>query len=445
MYLKRKIDGYLDGWKSNPNRNPLIVKGARQIGKTESILRFANANYKNVVYINFVIDDKFKQITKDGYAASSIIKNITLVDSSIKFTEHDTIIIFDEIQDYPEIATSLKFFKIDGHIDVICSGSLLGINYQRIESNSVGYKTDYVMKSMDFEEFLWAKGYGDDTIADMMKHIEEVKPFNELEMRVFQSLFTDFCILGGMPGVVVSYIENNNFSGVLDMQRQLMLDYEEDVRKYVRGLDQTRIMNVMHHIPVQLSKENKKFQISKVARNAKSKDYAGCIEWLNDAGIINICYCMSFPELPLRGNYDESKFKIYYHDMGMLIACLDDEAQDDLRINNNLGVYKGALYENLVAEALVKSGYELFYYKREDSTLEEDFFVRTSKSLVPVEVKAGNNQSKSLRTLISSDRYPDITHGIKLCHGNIGFANNQYTMPYFCAFLLKRYLKGVEW
>ena len=166
MYLKRKIDGYLDGWKNNPNRNPLIVKGARQIGKTESILRFANANYKNVVYINFVIDDKFKQITKDGYAASSIIKNITLVDSSIKFTEHDTIIIFDEIQDYPEIATSLKFFKIDGHIDVICSGSLLGINYQRIESNSVGYKTDYVMKSMDFEEFLWAKGYDDDTIAE---------------------------------------------------------------------------------------------------------------------------------------------------------------------------------------------------------------------------------------------------------------------------------------
>ncbi|MBQ3461709.1 MAG: DUF4143 domain-containing protein, partial [Clostridia bacterium] len=190
---------------------------------------------------------------------------------------------------------------------------------------------------------------------------------------------------------------------------------------------------------------NKKFQISKVAKGARSKDYIGCIDWLNDAGIINICYCMSFPELPLKGNYDSSKYKIYMRDTGLLVAMLDEESQDDLRVNKNLGVYKGALYENIVGDALVKAGYQLYYYKREDSTLEQDFFVRTKRSLVPVEVKANNNRAKSLITLIKSEKYSDVQYGIKLCNANIGFNNSIYTFPYFCTFMLKRYLAEQDW
>ena len=441
MYLERKIDKFLSDWKKNNDRKPLIVKGPRQIGKTESIKRFAQNNYKSVIEINFVTSEKYKMITSDGYDADSIIKNISLINPSNKFIPNETVIFFDEIQEFPDIATSLKFFNIDGRFDVICSGSLLGINYKRIESNSVGYKTDYNMYSLDFEEFLWAKGYNDDVINEMLKTMLELKPFSELQHAIFSSLFLDYCVLGGMPAVVKEYIKNKTFEGTLEIQRQLIADYQEDIRKYAVGLDQTRITNVFNSIPVQLAKENKKFQLSKIEKGARFKDYRGCIEWLQDAGMIHMCYCLNNPELPLKGNYDPDKFKIYFCDTGLFVALLDDEAQEDLRANKNLSVYKGALYESIVGEALVKSGYGLYYYKKDNGTLEQDFFVRTSNSLIPLEVKSTNNRSKSLSALVSNEKYSDIEYGIKLCAGNIGFSNDIYTFPYYCTFLLKRYLQ----
>jgi len=441
-YLKRKVDSFLYNWKRDSNHKPLIVKGPRQVGKTESIMNFGKLSYNNIIYINFVEEPKYKLIIADGHKADDIILNISRIDPSKQFIAGKTLIVFDELQEFPEIATALKFFAIDGRFDVICSGSMLGINYKRIDSNSVGYKTDYEMFSMDFEEFMWAKGYGEDTIADMLNHMTRLEIFNDVESSVFYSLFLDYSMLGGMPAVIREYIDSGTFEGSLDIQRQLVADYREDIRKYAAGLDRTRILNVFDHIPPQLAKENKKFQISKVASGARFRDYRGCIEWLNDAGMTNICYCMNFPELPLKGNYDDSKYKMYFADTGMLVAMLDDESQSDLRANRNLGVYKGALYENIAADALKKEGYGLYYYKRDDSTLEEDFFIRTSSELVPLEVKAKGGRSKSLRTLIDSDHYPDIHYGIKLTSGNIGYSDSIYTFPYYCTFLLKRYLQA---
>lgn len=443
-YLPRKIDAFLLQWKAASSRRPLIVKGARQVGKTRSIRHFAAGHYKNLVEINFVRDKGFQHITDDGYETDAIIRNISRMRPELKFIPGETLLFFDEIQKYPDIATALKFFYEDGRYDVICSGSLLGIGYQEIESNSVGAKTDYQLRSMDFEEFLWALGYQDEFTEDILAHMLEERPFNAIEMKRLSSLFFDFCILGGMPAVVDLYIENKNFSGTLDLQRQLLLDYEEDIKKYAEGLDKTRILNVFRQIPVQLAKENKKFQITKVAKGARFKDYWGCIEWLATAGVINICYCLHTPELPMKGNYDEGKYKLYYSDTGLLIAQMDEESQEQLRIYHDMGVYKGALFENLAAEALVKQEYELFYYKKENSTLEEDFFVRRRNDLIPVEVKAGNNQGKSLRTLIHSDKYPEITYGIKFSAGNIGHENAVYTFPWFCCFLLKRFLKNLD-
>lgn len=441
MYYKRKIDNFLIEWKNSLNKKPLIIKGCRQIGKTESIKHFAKENYTNTVYINFVENPKMKTILEDGYSVDMIIKNISKLYPNYKFIKKDTLIIFDELQEFPEIATSLKFFCIDGNYDVICSGSLLGINYKRIESNSVGYKYDYEMSSFDFEEFLWAKGYNEDFINDIYNHMIEQKPFNSLDFNLLNDLFLDFCILGGMPEVISTYIENNSFLDTLRIQKQLLLDYEEDIRKYASGIDQTRILNVYRHIPIQLAKENKKFQITKVAKNARFSDYRGCIEWLYDAGIINICYKLHYPELPLKGNYEPNNYKIYFKDTGLLVANLDSFSQEDLRANKNLGVYKGALYENIVADAFVKSGLDLFYYKRNDSSLEEDFFIREKDNLVPIEVKAGNNKTKSLLELIKSDKYPDVKYGIKLCNKNIGFNDLFYSFPYFCAFLIKKYIE----
>ena len=288
-YLKRKIDLFLAEWKAAPNHKPLIVKGPRQVGKTESVQRFAQSSYENVIYINFVEEPKYKLITADGYKTDEIIKNISRLDPGKRFLPGKTLLFFDELQEFPDIATALKFFSIDGRFDVICSGSMLGINYRKIESNSVGYKTDYEMFSMDFEEFLWAKGYDDGFIADLLDHMRTLTPFSELELSVCNSLFLDFCILGGMPAVVREYVEQGTFEGSLDIQRQLIADYREDIRKYAEGLDQGRILNVFNQIPPQLAKDNKKFQISKVASGARFKDYRGCIEWLSDAGMVNIC------------------------------------------------------------------------------------------------------------------------------------------------------------
>ena len=441
MYFKRKIDDALIQWKNDPSHKPLIVKGARQIGKTESVLHFAKANYSNVIYINFVLNKKYSTIVSDGYDVNTVTKNITLANPSIKFIPGKTVIIFDEIQEYPDVATTLKAFNQDGRYDVICSGSMLGINYQKIHSNSVGNKTDYEMFSMDFEEFLWAKGYYDEQIKDILNHMVDLKPFSETELRVYKSLFLDFCVLGGMPDVIRGYIEEGTFSNSIERQNQIRLDYEEDVRKYAKGLDQAKIISVYRSIPAQLAKENKKFQFSKIDKNARSREYTGCIEWLTDAGVILQCKCLQFPELPLNGNTDESRFKLYYADTGLLVSVLDEEAQEDIRVNRNLGVYKGALYENFVAEAFVKQGLGLFYYKKENSTLEEDFFARTQNELIPIEVKSNDNNSKSLATLIKSGKYNDIKHGIKLGNFNIGYANGIYTFPYFCAFLIKSYLK----
>lgn len=443
MYYRRKIDDYLNNWKADPEHKPLIVKGARQIGKTESIMHFAEGNYENVVYINFALEKKFMQILADGYDVESVIKNISLADTSLKFVPGKTIIIFDEIQENPDVATTLKSFRIDGKYDVICSGSMLGINYKKIHSNSVGSKTDYEMYSMDFEEFLWAKGYSQEQIDSILSHMLEIKPFNDNELTVFKSLFLDYSVLGGMPEVVKLYIESGTFSGTLDVQKQIRLDYEEDVRKYAEGLDQAKIISVYRSIPAQLAKENKKFQFSKLGKNARSREYTGCIEWLIDAGVITECNCLQYPELPLKGNIEESKYKLYYPDTGLLVSALDEEAQEDLRVNKNLGVYKGALYENFVAEAFIKQGLGLFYYKKENSTLEEDFFVRTQNDLIPVEVKSNSDQSKSLSTLIKNENYSDITYGIKLGDFNVGHANDIYTFPYFCAFKMKEYLKKI--
>ena len=438
--LKRKIDKYLFEWKNDPNHMPLIVKGARQIGKTESIKHFAKENYKSVIEINFALQKQYKDIFDDGFEVDTIIKNITMHNTEFRIIPGDTLIFFDELQDCPNCATSLKAFNQDGRYDVICSGSLMGINYQEIESNSVGNKEDYEMYSMDFEEFLWAKGYSETLIDDLFRHMIEVTPLSNTEYNVVMNAFREYMVIGGMPAIVNTFVTQNNYSGTLKMQKQILRDYEEDITKYAKGLDKAKILNIYRKIPVFLGKNNKKFQISKVAKGARNRDYIGTVDWLSDAGIINICYCMDQPELPLKGNYNPDNYKIYFRDTGLLIASLDEEAQQDLRDNKNFNTYKGAIYENIVADMLVKQGYNLYFFRNEKSTVEMDFFVRDKSSLIPIEVKAEDNATASLNNLIKKDTYSDIKYGIKLANKNIGFNGKFFTFPYFLTFLLKKYL-----
>ena len=240
-------------------------------------------------------------------------------------------------------------------------------------------------------------------------------------------------IIGGMPAIVNTFIKNNNYSGTLKMQKQILKDYEEDITKYSKGLDHGKILNVYHKIPAFLGNENKKFQISKVEKGARNREYVGIVDWLKESGIINVCYCL--------GNYNPDNFRLFYGDTGLLIGSLDEEAQEDLRNNKNFNTYKGAIYENIISDMLVKAGYKLYFYKNEKSTIEMDFFIRDKNSLIPVEVKAKDGSTASLNNLIKSDKYKDIKYGIKLGYKNIGFNGEFYTFPYFLTFLLKKYLK----
>lgn len=439
--LKRKIDAFLKQWKDNPDRLPLVVKGARQIGKTVSIQKFARENYAKVVEINFALQKQFCSIFDSGFDVDTIVSNITFIDPGLEFIEGDTLIFFDELQACPNCATSLKAFKLDGRYDVICSGSMMGINYSEIESNSVGFKLDYEMRSLDFEEFLWAKGYSDGQISELLDCMIELKPLSQSAMKALFEAFFEYIVLGGMPAVVRMFVENKNYSGTLQLQKQILLDYEEDITKYAGGLDRAKILNVYRKIPVFLGQDNKKFRISKIERGARNREYVGVVDWLSDAGIVSVCNCLSFPALPLKGNYDPDSYKLYFGDPGLLIGSLDDEAQQDLRMNKNFNTYKGAIFENAVADMLSKQGYPLYFYRNEKNTLEIDFFVRDADSLVPIEVKAGDGAALSLNRIIDDVRYDDVKYGIKLGYKNIGSNGKFYTFPYFLTFLLRRFLE----
>lgn len=442
--LKRKIDNILIDWKKKANRKPLVVKGARQVGKTMSIRHFAKQNYKHIVEINFALEDQYCNIFENGFDVDAIIKNITLLNPHFDFVPGETLIFFDELQACPSCATSLKPFKIDGRYDVICSGSLMGVYYQQIESNSVGYKEDLLMHSMDFEEFLWACGYSDALIDELYSHMLEVKPLSKLMMDRLNSLFRDYMVLGGMPEVVNTFITQKNFSGSLALQQQLLADYEEDITKYAVGMEKGKVLAVYRHISTFLAKENKRFQVTKIAHGARNREYVGAVEWLDNAGIINVCYCLHELALPLKGNYNPTLYKVYYRDTGLLISSLDEEAQEDLRKNKNFATYKGAIFENIVADMLVKQGYKLYYYRNDKLSIEMDFFVRSANFLWPIEVKSSNNATTSLNKLTNDTSHKlsnDIKYGIKLCGANIGFNGKFYTFPYFLTFLLKRWLR----
>lgn len=439
--LVRKMDTFLVNWKNDENKLPLIVKGARQIGKTEAIRNFAKKNYKAVVEINFVLQKQYKDIFDDGFEVDNIIRNISLKNPDLEFISGETLIFFDELQDCINCATSLKAFKQDGRYDVICSGSLMGINYNEIESNSVGYKEDYEMHSLDFEEYLWAKGYKESQIEEMYQKMLAVTPLSSVEYDVMLENFREYMVLGGMPAIVYKFVTQKNYSGTLKLQKQILLDYEEDITKYANGLDKGKILDVYRKIPVFLGKDNKKFQISKIRAGARNREYVGVVDWMSNAGIINICYCMAQPELPLKGNYSPDNYKLYFRDTGLLIGSLDEEVQEDLRYNKNFNTYKGAIYENIISDMLVKQGYQLYFYRNDKSTLEMDFFVCDRDSLIPVEVKANDASTASLNALIERDTYEDIKYGIKFANKNIGFNGKFYTFPYFMAFLLKRFLR----
>ena len=440
--LKRKVDLYLKKWKENANRKPLIISGARQIGKTTSIKEFGKT-YQSFIEINFITMPQFKKIFQNGYRVENVIKEISLLNPTFKFIENNTLILFDEIQAYPDAATSLKPFCEDGRFDVICSGFLLGVNYKKISSIPVGYKEDYTMYSMDFEEYLWANGYSDSQIDDIFNYMKNLIPLPETYLNVLRLLYRDYIFVGGMPEAVDLFIKNGTFSESFNVHKRIYKDYEDDITNYVEGLDMAKVKKVYRHISAQLAKDNHKFQISKIEHGARLREYYGTEEWLKDAGIINIAYNLEQLSLPFSSYEVSDYFRIYYSDHSLFIANLDEESKEDLITNENYEIYNGALYESLVSEALIKSGFKLYFYKNKEATIELDFLIRIKNEIIPIEVKRNRGRSKSLNAVLNS--IENIKYGLKLTNGNIGFEDNKFTFPYYLAFLLKRFFKETEY
>ncbi|MCQ2444435.1 MAG: ATP-binding protein [Mailhella sp.] len=435
--LKRKIEDRLLAWKNTENRNPLVIKGCRQCGKTYSVLSFAKKHYAHVVYLNFFENPEYSSAFSGALDVGTIVIMLSaLMGNSASFVPNSTVIILDEIQECPQARTALKFFKIDGRYDIIATGSLLGVRGfgHAPASIPVGYETVIDMTPLDFEEFLWACGIDDAAISVLRQCLRSESPVPEALHSRFRTLLLRYAVTGGMPAVVQAFADTRNMSTVLQMQRDIVRSYEDDMLKYAPPKDRPLIAECFRSIPRQLAKENRKFQYSAVRKGGTAARFEGALQWIEDAGIISRCRCLSITELPLDGNAEQDVFKVYTRDTGLFVSMLEDGTQFDI-LNGNLYAYKGAVFENLAGDIFSKMGRGLYYFRR-DSGLEIDFVIRWRGKCVPVEIKASTGNTKSLKTLLKHPEKYHVDEAIKLGDYNVGRDGSILTLPMYMAFLL---------
>ena len=435
--LKRKMEQQLLDWKNTPGHKPLIIKGCRQCGKTFSVLAFAEKNYEHVVYINFYSNPNYASVFSGSLEVDHLIMMMSaMLGPDANFEAGKTIIIMDEIQECPEARTALKFFQLDGRFDVVGTGSLLGVKGYGREPKSipVGYETVVDMYPLDFEEFLWACGITPEVIDELRSHLTLKTPVPEALHKRMRDLMLQYIVVGGMPDAVQTFVDTKQMDRVLQIQRDIVRSYEDDMVKYAERADKANIRQCFQSIPKQLSKENKKFQYSVVKKGATASQFAGSLQWIEDAGIIARCYNMTLPELPLAGNSVDDVFKVYMCDTGLFVSMLEDGTQYDI-LQGNLFGYKGAIFENLVADFFTKMKRRLYYYHK-DSGLEIDFVMRWRGSCTLVESKASTGNIKSAKTILAHPEKYHVDLAIKLGDYNVGLEGKILTLPMYMGFLL---------
>lgn len=437
--LERKIEQTLIDWKNTPGHLPMVIKGCRQCGKTASVLHFAQKYYPHAVYLNFFESPAYSTIFQGDLNVDFLTMMITAhLGSNAVFEPGRTVIILDEIQNCPEARTALKFFHLDGRYDVIATGSLLGVKGygQMPKSIPVGYETTITMYPMDFEEFLWANGIDKGIITLLKKQLASEAAIPEALHQRLRQLLLQYTVVGGMPAIVQNFVLNHNMGTVLAMQRDIVHSYEDDMVKYAQDKDKIRIRKCFLSIPNQLAKENKKFQYSLVEKRGSAAKFESSLEWIADAGIINRCTNLHTPELPLAGNADENIFKIYMADIGLFISMLEDGTQSDIMTGNLLG-YKGAIFENLIADFLGKQGMKLYYF-RKDSGLEIDFVIRYHGQATLMEVKATNGNTKSTKAVLAKPDKYHVKHALKLGDFNISRNGAILNLPLYMGSFLNQ-------
>ena len=432
--LKRKAYQKLLEWKNAHHHNCLMVQGARQVGKTYLVREFGKKEYKSFVEINFIKNPELKLIFNDDLDPETIYKKMTAMINGVNLIKGNTLIFLDEIQACGNARTALKFLAEDGRFDVITSGSLLGLTYGEDDDENTeaplsvptGYETFLMMYSLDFEEFLWAEGY-ENSIPYLKEFFDKKEKVPSVLNDKFETLFREYIVVGGMPEVVSDYVENHDFTRVSAIQEKILENYRFDIAKHAKGAEKIKVRKCYDAIPKQLAKELTKFQYSTVEKGQTSKKYGGSVQWLKDSNLVNPCYNIHEPYLPLIANAYDEQFKLYINDTGLLCAMYGFEVKKAILENTIKGNTKGGIYENIIAEMLVKKGHKLYYYKPDDSN-ELEFLIEKNASVIPIEVKAGNTATKSLNRFIESYK-PFIAY--KLIDGNVGVDGVRLTLPHY--------------
>lgn len=441
--FKRKIECQLESWLKDSAHKPIIIKGVRQCGKTSSVKDFAKKHFKNVVYLDFREHPEYKKFFIPNLEVDSIIMRITAAMPDAEIEPRNTCFIFDEVQDCPRARGALKYFHLDGRYEVMCTGSLLGVNgyktkeeqeEEEASSIPVGFEEIVNMHPMDFEEWLWANGIRQMHVDYLKKCYANLTPVDTAIHDRFRELLRLYVIVGGMPEAVTTFIETKQIGKVLNIQRRIIDEYKADMIKYALPADKSRIRECFESIPAQLAREYKKFAYVAVRPGARGRDYAGSLQWIEDAGIIRRCYNVDITELPLDGNKIQSEFKVYMADIGLLVSMLEEGTQSNILEGDLLG-YKGAIYENLLADIFSKMGRKLYYYHK-NGGIELDFLMRHKGRCTPVECKATTGNAKSLRTVLNHPEKYKVGMAVKLGDYNVGLKDNLLTLPMYMAFLL---------
>ncbi|MBQ5876847.1 MAG: ATP-binding protein [Treponema sp.] len=443
--FRRKIMLELENWKnSTGKKKALVIKGLRQIGKTYSVREFAKENYKNVIYVNFKENESAKKIFDYDLNVNRIIIDLSALFPNSRFEEGNTVIIFDEIQECANARSSIKPFCEDGRFDIIATGSLLGIKgYNKKKGKGVptGFERVVYMKPMDFEEFLWAKGINENVIDYIRECYETKTPVSEATHQAMLRYFKEYICVGGLPYIVDRFISTNDMNVVWQEQHDIIEEYKDDFGKHLDENENEeidfsllgRINRVFDSIPAQLAKENKKFVFSTLEKKGRSEKYLPAIQWLCDFGIINLCYNLSNISDPLEGNKIDNIFKIYMQDSGLFISMLDRDCAAKI-LSGDLGFYKGAIFENIIADSFSKQDKKLYYFHK-DSGLEIDFVSKVKDEISLIEVKSTTGNTKSANTVLKNSQY-DVNVCYKLSENNVGVVANRITIPYYMAFLL---------
>lgn len=432
--LKRKMTETLREWRTGRGSECLIIKGARQVGKTYAVEKFGQSDYESFIAVNFIERPEVKAAFEGDLSSAEIRKRLTLYFPEIAFPEGRTLLFLDEIQECPNARTALKFLAQDRSIDVVASGSLLGISYAEETSIPVGYERQVRMDGLDFEEYLWAMGYGDETVADLYDHFSDLTPLPRAAHEKFLAIVREYMAIGGMPAVVQSFVAERNYSVAFSEQQMILDSYLDDIAKYAQPRDRNKARECYLSVPRQLAKENTKFRYGVVEKGGTARKYETALDWLRDAQLVRYCRAVSNPMFPLRAYEDESRFRIYLSDPGLLCAMYGFEMMSAVVNDQLVGPMKGGLYENLVADMLAKNGCDLHYWMNDKGNMEIEFLLDKDASVIPVEVKAKKGATASLKAMLERE---EVKRGYKLSANNVGESEKMITLPLYMGMFLK--------